>query len=364
MIQFACTCGQSMLYPDSLAGRQVHCPRCQQLVTVPQRTGPVPLDLAGGAVEGDPSAGGKSPTSRMMGIILGLIMLATIGSPWEIRSELQFGEYSWKYSEQQKIKWSWDLVRDSGTPRELKVVLYGLWAAGLATLLAAAVMRRLPLAITYLVITVAGGAVFLFAFREPLQSAWEGLFAGRRIDAAVQVSSFIATMALLISAGLRVKAGRNLGINLLLAVAGAAVIATVAIILWQNHEEILDTWKATANNPSPTAEVERNTMMIFLGCHGLVVLAGLLAIIQGATPIRSAAMAGVARTLVWCSILVMLVVVLVAPYFTVGKLPPGTPAAANLCVLMLSALAIFIQGAASTTAELIVKSRAAAMRAP
>ena len=255
MITFKCECGQELQLGDRYAGKLGRCPYCSVSIRVPgavalpvlrrpnrrakgpealalavmlrRRQGQPALPQSAEAVEaliataeeaddivldwptpGPPAdAQGVAFLEKNLGLVLGSVMLATFFLPWDVVDG--------------KVTMSLDLLRDGAAG--LRVLLVGLWLAGLVALLVSRVVNSEAKLSVHAGLGLVG-LLLLLAQVHPLLRALAGGSSPYLDSAAwLLVVQAVLTPALVVATAIRLRVGPMLILRIIQGLAAAAL---------------------------------------------------------------------------------------------------------------------------------------------
>lgn len=287
----------------------------------------------------------RSYTSHTTGVVAGLLLVLTFLVPFGMEPD---GSY-W---------WSWRILRLhlNTMPAADKAFFLGAWAIGVATILVSLVLRRLRLALWYLGLGI--GAVLVLwgvtRLRIPDNALTVRLLGDDRtalwltLDSSAIPWPMLRTLtmvmlaavgAFLVITGVRVRFGANAVVRAIQIAAGATMSALLCLGLFEELRMVSDL--------PPAAELSGCATFALL-LHGLVVFAGILALVDGlAFKLDRGALARAARAIVFVTILTLLVLPEISrPESTVPVLFRLNP------TIMIACLAVLlIEGLVSAVSE-------------
>jgi hypothetical protein len=223
---------------DRFAGKQVYCPGCSSVIDVPAAAAPAKKEK-GKAVAGK--------TRRWIGVAFGLLILATIFIPWNVRGEIPREHIDAELPPQTvQLGYSWQRLRDwwNGDDKAIAGYVVGLWVAGLAAVIAAVTWQRFPLAAAYIVLGGVGLTLLMLLAREGRVATVEQLrrlFAGKAGEvpamdrsAWMWKPSWFAHAAVLVPAAfvvtsIRVRLRGWVPVNLLQLLVAVAAVLVLAV---------------------------------------------------------------------------------------------------------------------------------------
>ncbi|MFW5839794.1 MAG: SHOCT domain-containing protein [Planctomycetota bacterium] len=274
MILLHCPCGMDSTVDDSLAEKKVRCPGCNRILDVPP---------AGRKDLADPDQPKfRGFTSKAVGILLGLLLLATLAVPLEItETGIQWVP--------EKVADLWQNISlDAWTTTHWKLTsLIGLPAIGLLVLLGGLIFRRLPLAVVYIV-----GAAGLVVLAAGLKTYSRPLLVFAFLDEA-SVWLIPAVLVFLLANSLRAKMGGRAVICVFQILLALAVVALAGYGLYQVAPDLPDQIYEIQNQFGENINPEQAEdgyvaflMSIFLVLRpvvltALLVLASLFALLHG-----------------------------------------------------------------------------------
>lgn len=276
----------------------------------------------------------SSYTSRAAGIGAGLVLLLTFVIPFAPR---RGGGYVW----------AWDMLKTFGQlPVSLQGFLITAWAVGLLALLCGLVLRRMSLAVGYLMLGV-GGAVALFTYFQlefPLHFRSSTIHC---LNTQVLTRIGFGTLAgFLVVTGIRARLGAGKFICTLQILLSAALGGLLGVCLYDGIRSALDTW------PNMSAGVWRDTLFTWI-TQGMLALSALTAMLHAfAMRARRSWPTRLARRLA------LVVALLAIPAFPIlapvleGQPPITFLPGVNLVVMAVCMLIVLLEGVTSVFSEI------------
>ncbi len=309
MILLHCACGTDSTVEDNMAGRKVRCPSCDRVLDVPA-AGSQPA----APVTAAPAGKFKGYTSKAAGIVLGLLLLATLVIPFRVSGS----EVLWPT---EALAEAWDQADSWSDWQEANwaiVWMLGMWVGGGLLLVAAIALRRLPLAILYLVVAVLL-VVALAGMHDDrnIQLSW---FLGPQFDFTEEAGPAIIALlgAFLLVNSLRAKMGGRVVICVVQLLLAAGLAGLAGYGLYEAIPEFRDSIESVVEGYEHYASQEQDrTAFLYLLFSVLqlaaplvlaagMAVAGLVAFLHGVTfskrsrmPARLAMFLAVQAVVLW-----------------------------------------------------------------